>query len=137
MASKISAFTFRQPDSSGATSHSAASRQRQAQHADCRSGGWLGMLSAVRISGTADRRQFVTSVAAGFATQLALAPGDAAAQTLGANSTSSTRPLPPDIGLFKGFQPRWVRTNGADIFLRHGGEGPPLLLLHGNPQTHA
>jgi hypothetical protein len=21
--------------------------------------------------------------------------------------------------------------------LRHGGTGPPLLLLHGNPQTHA
>lgn len=44
---------------------------------------------------------------------------------------------PPDSGLFDGFEPRWVRTRGADIFLRHGGDGPPLLLLHGNPLTHA
>ena len=25
---------------------------------------------------------------------------------------------------------------GGTIRLRHGGSGPPLLLLHGNPQTH-
>ena len=29
-----------------------------------------------------------------------------------------------------------VKTNGAEIFLTHGGAGPPLLLLHGYPQTH-
>ena len=27
--------------------------------------------------------------------------------------------------------------DGVPIFLRVGGEGPPLLLLHGHPQTHA
>jgi haloacetate dehalogenase len=27
--------------------------------------------------------------------------------------------------------------NGIEITVRHGGEGPPLLLLHGFPQTHA
>jgi haloacetate dehalogenase len=98
------------------------------------------MLRAVkysRLHGPVDRRHFVTAVTAGFATQLALVPENAAAQTPRASSTSSTRPLPPDSGLFKGFEAKWVRTNGADIFLRHGGEGPPLLLLHGNPQTHA
>lgn len=30
-----------------------------------------------------------------------------------------------------------VETGGAEIFARIGGEGPPLLLLHGYPQTHA
>ena len=29
-----------------------------------------------------------------------------------------------------------VRTQGAVIRLRHGGSGPPLLLVHGNPQNH-
>ena len=29
------------------------------------------------------------------------------------------------------------RANGIDIRLRFGGHGPPLLLLHGFPQTHA
>ena len=28
------------------------------------------------------------------------------------------------------------QVNGVDINLRHGGKGPPLLLLHGFPQTH-
>ena len=39
--------------------------------------------------------------------------------------------------LFPGFDARTVNTIGADIFLRVGGSGPPLLLLHGYPQTHA
>lgn len=35
------------------------------------------------------------------------------------------------------FTPFTVSTgNGADIFGVKGGEGPPLLLLHGHPQTH-
>lgn len=30
-----------------------------------------------------------------------------------------------------------LAVNGVTINLRHGGSGPPLLLLHGYPQTHA
>jgi haloacetate dehalogenase len=38
---------------------------------------------------------------------------------------------------FDTFTPFTVATgNGADIFGVKGGEGPPLLLLHGHPQTH-
>lgn len=39
--------------------------------------------------------------------------------------------------LFPGFEERRIATEGAEIFCRIGGEGPPLLLLHGYPQTGA
>lgn len=39
--------------------------------------------------------------------------------------------------LFPGFEERRIATGGAEIFCRIGGEGPPLLLLHGYPQTGA
>ena len=37
---------------------------------------------------------------------------------------------------FPGFRHLDVRTEGAIIRMRHGGSGPPLLLVHGNPQNH-
>src|SRR5579864_4151321 len=37
---------------------------------------------------------------------------------------------------FPGFEERRVATSGAEINLVSGGSGPPLLLLHGYPQTH-
>ena len=57
-------------------------------------------------------------------------------------------PSPPDYGgagqwgsgevaaFFPGFKHLNMKTSGAVIRLRHGGSGPPLLLLHGNPQNH-
>lgn len=39
--------------------------------------------------------------------------------------------------LFPGFAEDVVDTGRAQIYVRHGGAGPPLLLLHGYPQTHA
>jgi haloacetate dehalogenase len=41
------------------------------------------------------------------------------------------------MSLFPGFSKRKIRTRGATINLVAGGEGPPVLLLHGYPQTHA
>jgi haloacetate dehalogenase len=37
---------------------------------------------------------------------------------------------------FPGFERRRIDTSGAAINLVTGGNGPPLLLLHGYPQTH-
>jgi haloacetate dehalogenase len=39
--------------------------------------------------------------------------------------------------MFEGFETRVIATSETTIFLRRGGSGPPLLLLHGYPQTHA
>lgn len=39
--------------------------------------------------------------------------------------------------MFEGFAVSRIATSEAEIHVRHGGAGPPLLLLHGNPQTHA
>ncbi len=38
---------------------------------------------------------------------------------------------------FDGFRLEHVPVRDGSIRLRRGGSGPPLLLLHGNPQTHA
>src|SRR5436309_10662484 len=39
--------------------------------------------------------------------------------------------------MFEGFELTTIDTGEAQIRVRHGGSGPPLLLLHGYPQTHA
>ena len=39
--------------------------------------------------------------------------------------------------LFPGFESRTIGTKAAKLFARIGGNGPPLLLLHGHPQTGA
>ena len=38
--------------------------------------------------------------------------------------------------MFEEFSLKTIKLDSNDIRLRIGGEGPPLLLLHGNPQTH-
>jgi haloacetate dehalogenase len=38
--------------------------------------------------------------------------------------------------LFEGFATHRVVTDDAEMFVRVGGHGPPLLLVHGYPQTH-
>src|SRR5712672_4365027 len=43
---------------------------------------------------------------------------------------------PEVAALFPGFKHLDMRTKGAIIRVRHGGSGPPLLLLHGYPNTH-
>ncbi len=38
--------------------------------------------------------------------------------------------------LFPGFATHWIATRAGRFFVRAKGDGPPLLLLHGYPQTH-
>ena len=39
--------------------------------------------------------------------------------------------------LFPGFASHWIDGEAGRVFARSGGSGPPLVLLHGFPQTHA
>src|SRR5512139_2363702 len=76
-----------------------------------------------------NRRELIAQ-AAGVAGVAALArPAGAAAQA--AVPAASAAPK-----FFPGFTATRVKTSGADINLVHAGSGPPLLLLHGAPQTH-
>lgn len=68
-----------------------------------------------------DRRAFMTTALAAGAGALAASP------SLGQTGAS---------GFFTGFERRKVQTSGAAIHVLRGGSGPPLLLIHGYPQTH-
>ncbi|MFI1720678.1 alpha/beta fold hydrolase [Streptomyces sp. NPDC020489] len=39
--------------------------------------------------------------------------------------------------MFEGFEEAQVDVGEASVFVRHGGEGPPVVLLHGHPRTSA
>src|SRR6185503_15458283 len=67
----------------------------------------------------------LTTVAAG----LPLSPTSLA-------SRASSRQAADTLRFFPGFQSKRVKTSGAEINLVHAGSGPPLLLMHGAPQTH-
>jgi haloacetate dehalogenase len=41
------------------------------------------------------------------------------------------------LSLFPGFKQSRINTGGAEIYTLVGGNGPPILLLHGHPQTLA
>lgn len=51
-------------------------------------------------------------------------------------TTHQRPPLVATSSLMQGFRRETVKTRGAQINVAVAGEGPPLLLLHGNPLTH-
>ncbi len=70
-----------------------------------------------------DRREFLTTTL-GASAMVAASRDSAAAQA------------PRSPALFPGFQARDIQTSGATIHTLVGGSGPPLLMIHGYPQTH-
>jgi haloacetate dehalogenase len=72
-----------------------------------------------------DRRDFL-KLAAG------VIGGTAAANLLNAQSQVASTPAQ----MFEGFKSSRVATTGATINVVSGGQGPPVLLLHGSPETH-
>jgi len=89
------------------------------------------------------RRGVVQALAAGAAAASVAAPASAQQMPVVSQATEadyvrdpSRWGSPPVAALFPGFKHLDMRTKGATIRLRHGGAGPPLLLLHGNPINH-
>lgn len=73
-----------------------------------------------------DRRGFLKGAAG-------VIGGTAAASLLKAQSQL---PGGVSVGMFEGFKSSKVQTTGATINVISGGQGSPVLLLHGNPQMH-
>ena len=69
-----------------------------------------------------DRRDFMKTVAAGA--------------VLTVDGEAARAQAPALSALFPGFETRRIATSGATINVVRGGSGPPLLLIHGYPQTH-
>ena len=94
----------------------------------------------------ANRRHLLQTSAAGAATSAAggspafAQPSPAAVLSVASAEDYALNPTrwgsAEVAALFPGFRHLDMRTSGAVIRLRHGGSGPPLLLLHGNPQNH-
>ena len=59
-----------------------------------------------------------------------------AAVPIGARAAQAQAATASTLRFFPGFSSKRVTTSGAEINLVHAGSGPPLLLMHGAPQTH-
>ena len=98
----------------------------------------IEVCSEARLS----RRGLVQVMAAGAAASVAT-PASADQSAVVAEATSADYARDPTrwgshevAALFPGFKHLDMRTKGAIIRVRHGGSGPPLLLLHGYPNNH-
>jgi haloacetate dehalogenase len=79
-------------------------------------------------------------IAAATASRTALAAvSDLPAEYQGAIAASNEAAEPAALAnarFFPGFRQSFLRTSGAVINTLVGGSGPPLLLIHGHPETH-
>ena len=100
-------------------------------------------LESEHVEEGVSRRGVMEAVVAGAAASIAT-PSPAQQQTaVLAEATDADYAHDPTrwgseevAALFPGFRHLDLRTRGAVIRVRHGGAGPPLLLLHGNPVNH-
>src|SRR6266851_2528113 len=100
-------------------------------------------LQSEQIEEGLSRRGLVQVLAAGAAAASIATPSLAQQTSALAEATSADYARDPTrwgsaevAALFPGFKHLDMRTKGAVIRVRHGGSGPPLLLMHGNPNNH-
>src|SRR3989454_12777368 len=100
-------------------------------------------LQSEQIEEGLSRRGLVQALAAGAAAASVATPSLAQQTSVLAEATAADYARDPTrwgsaevAALFPGFKHLDMRTKGAVIRVRHGGSGPPLLLLHGNPNNH-
>ena len=87
-----------------------------------------------------NRREALKQAAAVAAAAMAC-PAAGAARTLPSPQAPGPTQAPGQapgstLRFFPGFTSARVTTSGAEINVVHGGSGPPVLLLHGAPQSH-
>jgi len=78
----------------------------------------------------------VLGAAVGLRSRSAAAATQAPVGVLDGSRVSDSPGRRSDVALFDGFTRTRVTTGGAEINVVYGGSGPPVLLLHGAPQTH-
>src|SRR5882762_3177378 len=100
-------------------------------------------LQTEQIEEGLSRRGLVRALAAGAASASIATPSLAQPTAVLAEATSADYVRDPTrwgsaevAALFPGFKHVDMRTKGAIIRLRHGGSGPPMLMLHGYPNNH-
>ena len=100
-------------------------------------------LQSEHIDKGLSRRGLVQALAAGAAAAGVATPSMAEQTAVLAEATSADYTRDPTrwgsaevAALFPGFKHLDMRTKGAVIRVRHGGSGPPLLMLHGYPNNH-
>jgi len=83
--------------------------------------------NSLPVRSTIGRRPFLESCVGAIAGAMAAQTSPVLAQTVSSGSP---------VNFFPGFRRESIQTSGATINVLVGGSGPPVLLLHGYPQTH-
>ncbi len=84
-----------------------------------------------------NRRRFLSAISLGPGALFAVPRSARTAEQGNDSSKNDFRQSKPlSMNFFPGFQARDIKTSSAKIHLVVGGSGPPVLLLHGYPQTH-